>query len=627
MKIWRAACLGRVAPWRLEKNVVKAVASRVAGIRLTAIICVLLVPILLLSHLTLSNLRADMDLTEREGAGVHLANIIMPVAIGLADGSLTAEEGAKTLGNGMPLAEVLGLKTSFGEMTGKIAQPSIKTGEKLSHLVRFIGLLGKESSLLLDADPETSFLSQTNVQNLPDLLLSFHGLHTTLQESIASSGIDSAELKTLIYELGGLSQSIERTRSSVVRAQASSNNVSTYDTALELVEGISDDVTLTFDVIAAAQPGAEWLSLTMLSQQTLDPQKKYRLERAMWDQTMKRLSEILVQRAKSLRTQLYLHMGIVGLCVMVGAGAAVGMFRSTLRRLDHVELAKQQADAARLDAEAMADRIANVNEEVTALNRDLADKMRRLKEAQDELVKRGRMEQLGQLTATVAHEIRNPLGAVRTSAFLLERKIKGKGLGVESQIERINKGVTRCDDIITQLLDYSRTKQLTCRAERIDDWIAGAVEEEAQRLPGVVEISCVLGLGDLLVPFDPSRMRRAIINLMNNACEAMVGTGEDPSRFNTAHPRLEISSFRKGTDVVIRVSDNGPGISAENLVKIREPLYTTKSFGTGLGLPAVEKILEQHGGHLTVSSTVGKGSHFDIHLPIEGNGQDYSEAA
>jgi nitrogen fixation/metabolism regulation signal transduction histidine kinase len=57
-----------------------------------------------------------------------------------------------------------------------------------------------------------------------------------------------------------------------------------------------------------------------------------------------------------------------------------------------------------------------------------------------------------------------------------------------------------------------------------------------------------------------------------------------PSRFNTAHPRLEISSFRDGPDVVIRVSDNGPGISPENLVKIREPLYTTKSFGTGLGV-------------------------------------------
>ncbi len=78
---------------------------------------------------------------------------------------------------------------------------------------------------------------------------------------------------------------------------------------------------------------------------------------------------------------------------------------------------------------------------------------------------------------------------------------------------------------------------------------------------------------------------------------------------------------------MIRVADNGPGISSENLARIREPLFTTKSFGTGLGLPAVEKILEQHGGRLTISSAVGKGSQFDIHLPIAGNGEAMTEAA
>ena len=602
-------------------------ASRVAGLRLTAIICVLLVPILLLSQLTLNNLRRDISVVDRESKGVLLANIIMPVAIGLADGTYTGQKSADELVKGDALAADLGMATAYDELKGRVREPSIGTSEKLAHLVRAIGVLGTASSLLLDTEPEATFLAQTNIQNLPEMLLSFHGLHASLQESIASSGIDTTEVKSLLYNLGNLAQSIERTRKSVVRAQASSNNVATYDTSLELVDAISDDVKLTFDVIAASQPGAEWLSLTMLSQQTLDPNKKYRLERGVWEQTMQRLAGLLDRRSANLRNQLYWHMGIVALCVLLGAGAAIGMFRSTLRRLDHVELAKSQADQARVEAEAMADRITHVNDEVTALNRDLADKMLRLKQAQDELVKRGRMEQLGQLTATVAHEIRNPLGAVRTSAFLLERKVRGKGLGVETQIERINKGVTRCDDIITQLLDYSRTKQLTCRPDKLDNWLAAAVEEEAQRLPAVVDITCTLGLGELLVPFDPGRLRRAVINLINNACEAMVGTGDDPSRFATAHPRLDISTHRAGLDIVIRVADNGPGISADNLAKIREPLYTTKSFGTGLGLPAVEKILEQHGGHLEVSSVAGKGSQFDIHLPVEGGMQSMTEAA
>ena len=602
-------------------------ASRVAGLRLTAIVFVLLVPILLLSHLTLNNLRREIALREREATGVLLANVVMPVAIGIADGSLDSTKGAAELAKGKAFAADLGMDKAYAEMTAKVASPAMAKGDKLFHLVRSINMIGTQSSLLLDTDPETTFLAQTNVQNLPELLLSFHDLHTVLQTSIATNGIDAAEIREFLFKLGGLDVAIERTRNSVVRAQASSGNSGLYDSSLELVDDIRNDIDVTLDVLGSAPEGGEWLALTMLAQQTLNAGRKYELERAMWNQTMRRLSVLLDERRDNMRQQLYWNMGIAALCVLLGAGAALGMFRSTLRRLDHVALAKEQADAARLEAEAMADTVHKVNEEVTALNRNLADKMLRLKEAQDELVKRGRMEQLGQLTATVAHEIRNPLGAVRTSAFLLERKIRGKGLGVEAQIERINKGVTRCDDIITQLLDYSRTKQLSCRPDNLDNWLASAVEEEAQRLPAAVEITCTLGLGDLMVPFDPSRLRRAVINLMNNACEAMVGTGEDATRFATAHPRLSISTRREGKNVVISVSDNGPGISPENLARIREPLFTTKSFGTGLGLPAVEKILEQHGGRLSISSAVGKGSSFDIYLPIEGNGETYTEAA
>ena len=154
---------------------------------------------------------------------------------------------------------------------------------------------------------------------------------------------------------------------------------------------------------------------------------------------------------------------------------------------------------------------------VIRMNSELANNMKMLKDAQDALVKKGRMEQMGQLTATIAHELRNPLGAVRTSTFLIERKIKGKELGIEPQIMRINNGVTRCDDIITQLLDFSRSKKLSCRSENLDKWLEKIVSEEAGQLPAVVAIDCLLGLKDLHVPFDPSRLQRAIINLISNA--------------------------------------------------------------------------------------------------------------
>jgi signal transduction histidine kinase len=120
------------------------------------------------------------------------------------------------------------------------------------------------------------------------------------------------------------------------------------------------------------------------------------------------------------------------------------------------------------------------------------------------------------------------------------------------------------------------------------------------------------------VPFDPSRLQRAVINLISNASEAMVGNGEDPTRFAVAEPCISISTMIVESSAVISVKDNGPGISPENLSKIREPLFTTKSFGTGLGLPAVEQIASQHGGTLEITSELGKGAAFIIRLPLTG---------
>ena len=258
-----------------------------------------------------------------------------------------------------------------------------------------------------------------------------------------------------------------------------------------------------------------------------------------------------------------------------------------------------------------------INEEILRLNRELADSMQKLKDAQDALVKKGRLEQMGQLTATIAHELRNPLGAVRTSAFLVERKIKGKGLGVESQLQRINNGVSRCDAIITQLLDFSRTKQLECKSEDLDQWLAKTCEEEARRLAGCINLSCYLGLGGAKVPFDPGRMQRAIANLISNAAEAMVGNGDMPLPGQVDEPSISVTTRINNTHAEIEVSDNGPGMNESVIEKIREPLFTTKSFGTGLGVPAVEQIAAQHGGALSIQSKPGEGATFTIRIPLE----------
>jgi signal transduction histidine kinase len=321
------------------------------------------------------------------------------------------------------------------------------------------------------------------------------------------------------------------------------------------------------------------------------------------------------------------EMAIGGLIVLIIACVIFyGHYISRLMRRKYLELQAAFEASAKAEEEARAagSELIRVNDDISRLNRELSDNLRSLNEAQDEIVRRGRMSQLGQLTATVAHELRNPLGAVRTSAFLLERKVTGKDLGIEPLVQRINSGVARCDNIITQLLDFARTRKLDLEKVDFDDWLAKLVQEEAQELPGDVHITCELGLGESRVDIDCGRMNQVVSNLLANAAEAMVGKGAESERRVTGEPLIRFTTRHSARGVEVVVADNGPGILPEHMEKIFEPMFTTKSFGTGLGLPTVRKIMEQHGGGIEVASQAGHGTTFTLWFPAS---QPVSEAA
>jgi len=299
--------------------------------------------------------------------------------------------------------------------------------------------------------------------------------------------------------------------------------------------------------------------------------------------------------------------------IVARAERVIGIQTAELLRA--LAAAKKAEDDSRTFAEMLTDR-----------NVELAESLRRLKLVQDESIKRGKLAQLGQLTATVAHEMRNPLGAVRTAAYLLERKIEGSGLNVDKQIERINSGIRRCDLIISELLDFARSKALTLKTVAVDEWIARTIEEEAKSLPPSIAITIEQGIGSGAVAFDADRMRRVLVNLLSNAAEAMVGKGKEMLSNPTANPEINVSSRLIDGRIEIIVQDNGPGISQENMKKILDPLFTTKSFGVGLGLPAVEKILEQHGGGLRIESNPGEGATFTAWFPAL-SGDELTRAA
>jgi signal transduction histidine kinase len=306
------------------------------------------------------------------------------------------------------------------------------------------------------------------------------------------------------------------------------------------------------------------------------------------------------------------------LVAAIAFGAYYGHFMGRLmkRKFTEMERTNRHLDEAHQQAMAFSKEIQTVNSDMGILNRQLSENLSKLREAQDDALRKGKMAQLGNLTATVAHELRNPLSTVRTSAYLLARKIKDKGLDVDPQLQRINNGIVRCDNIITQLLDFSRSKAVKAEPTVLDIWLEKLVQAEALKLPEVVSIECYFGLGDLLVDVEPGRLERAIINLMSNASEALVGKGDDPKARYRPDPLIKIVSkiTERGAEII--VTDNGPGISAENLAKIREPLFTTKNFGTGLGIPAVEQILEQHSGGLEITSVEGQGATFTLWLPV-----------
>jgi signal transduction histidine kinase len=595
---------------------VDIIASRAAAFRLTWIIAALLVPIAFLGYFMGITLLGESKTTRLERDGAKLVQLLIPIYIGAAAERVEPTDVEDLLRNGRTLAQNLNVSEAFDQLAEQLKTSKPVIGSVFLDTRQLLGLVAEHSNIFLDGQPETYYLATATGLELPNLIDQFISLHQAANQALVNGSLSQIGLTQVLLASGTLKQFAAEVVSQLHSASHNSQDSQAYKSLIAGGEAIEQRIThFTKDVQdnfihadATAKP-----TFFEVSQMAGPFYDEYR---NVWNQTNLRFSILLEQRQSAINRKIVNLILMAVASVLLSLGLAIAMFRSTLRRLDGVELARNEAVSARRDAEELANSISTINEDVVRMNHELSESMGKLKNAQDELVKKGRMEQMGQLTATIAHELRNPLGAVRTSAFLIERKIRDKGLGVEPQLVRINNGITRCDNIITQLLDFSRTKQLTARPDDLDQWLAKTIEEEAKSLPAVVEIQCSLGLDGRHVPFDPSRLQRAIINLVSNASEAMVGNGEDPSRFAVANPIISITSQIAHGFALITVADNGPGISPENLTRIREPLFTTKSFGTGLGIPAVEQIATQHGGSLELTSELGKGAAFTIKIPL-----------
>ncbi len=231
-----------------------------------------------------------------------------------------------------------------------------------------------------------------------------------------------------------------------------------------------------------------------------------------------------------------------------------------------------------------------------AFVRDLSDQKIAEQEKRDMqalLLRKERLATVGQLTATVAHELRNPMGTIQNSLYLLTQKLADVDLGTVNLVNRINRNIRRCDAIITELLDFTRDREILLVPTLIDNWLARLLD--GYDLPEGIELVRKL-VSAARVPLDVAYFESAVVNVLTNAVQAAM----------EKHPegggRVEVRTLLEKDRVGVVISDNGPGIAAGDNERVFEPLYSTRVYGVGLGLPTVKKVMEKHAGEVSLES-------------------------
>lgn len=245
-----------------------------------------------------------------------------------------------------------------------------------------------------------------------------------------------------------------------------------------------------------------------------------------------------------------------------------------------------------------------------AVVEELEQANRSLQEAQAEVLRSERLAALGQLTAGLAHELRNPLGTMKTSAELLSRKVSQENEIAREMAGFITSEVDRTNSLITRFLDFARPQHLKLETADITGMLDQAVTrfEREQKDTGT-DVTVFKNYSPDVPPVrcDAQLMERVISNLLMNAAQASPPGGV-----------VTVKTLSGENEVEISVIDRGSGIDPKNLENIFNPFFTTKPEGIGFGLAIVSKIVNEHGGRITVVSTPGEGSVFRIFLPLKG---------
>ncbi|MBD9527609.1 ATP-binding protein [Paracoccus sp. PAR01] len=234
------------------------------------------------------------------------------------------------------------------------------------------------------------------------------------------------------------------------------------------------------------------------------------------------------------------------------------------------------------------------NERKRLTEDDLLGALTRLGQAQRELALNQRLAAVGEVAATISHELRNPLGTITSSVEVLSRH-PGLGPEVTEDVDRIRRNIRRCRRIIDILLDFARQGATEIVPIDLPAWLNAVVADHSgqrfvrMQIPAGMRLKC-----------DPSRLQFAVHNLIDNALHAAEAAGRSPC--------ITLSARRRGSVTEIEVADNGPGIRTDLQARIFDPLFSTRDTGVGLGLPLVRRVAQLHGGEAWIARSSPDGT-------------------
>jgi len=219
-----------------------------------------------------------------------------------------------------------------------------------------------------------------------------------------------------------------------------------------------------------------------------------------------------------------------------------------------------------------------------------------------------RLATIGQVAASIGHELRNPLAVMQTSVHMLSRRLPADERNVK-HLRRVDEQIVLCNTIISDLLELARDRPPELRPTDV----AEVVREAALSVPRSSEVTLALDIAEALPPVavDPGQFRQLVVNLVLNAVQASEAAGG----------QIELRLASDERDLLLTVEDRGQGLSKDVLSRLFEPLFTTRSTGTGLGLALCRRVVEKHRGTISANNREGGGASFIVRVPLNAEPQ------